>query len=135
MAILFLAGMVVTGLVIIVQHPWQVTGYVWFAGALALLYYAIAIAGPAARERTLDALERDAEEVEFVFTTDGFKMQRVNCHIEAAWSAVAGFYDSRSLLVLVWQQQQLVISRRWFADEEDFGRLVIFLGHKLQMLS
>ena len=134
MATLFLAVQAIAGLLAITEHPWSATGYIWLTGALALLYYSVAVVAPSARERSLDALEREAEEVEFAMTTDGFMMHKEDSQIQAAWVAVKGFYDSQSLIVLIWEGQQLVLARRWFADDGDFSRLVIFLGHKLEML-
>lgn len=134
LGIVFLAIQALVGVSFIIEHPWWPVGYLWLPAAVGLLYLAVFVA-PSTHERELDKLEREADEVEFVFTTDAFVMNKRDCQIQMAWTALKGFRDSKSLLVLCWDNQTLAVARRWFADERDFSRLVIFLGHKSEMLS
>jgi len=133
----WIAAMCVVALGWIIQHPTWPGGYVVFLLFAAWLAYAV-VFGPRAHNRLLDDLEQvaqAADEAEYILTTDGLISGPKVAGVRIGWENMTGFHDSDQMILLRQNQDVWLIPRRWFASDEDFSRLVIFLGHKVEMLS
>jgi len=129
-----LVVMAASALALVVEQPTWPGGYIGFVLLVAWLYLA-AIHTPRMHRRFVDRLEQAAEEVEYVLATDGLEMRAAGDAVQIAWSDIKGFRDSDRLVLLCWEGNEFAISRRWFGADEDFSRFVIFLGHRVEMLS
>ena len=91
------------------------------------------------RPRALQAEWRDQEpnayEIDCAFTSEGVHRQNSNEQRFTSWSSFFGFRDS-NLLILLYETpvRYSIVPRRWFASEEEFNRLILYLGHRLEML-
>jgi YcxB-like protein len=106
---------------------WAIVFGVW-------LLYATVIRPRALRAEWRD-LEPQAYDIECAFTSDGVHRKHSKEERFTSWSSFVGFRDS-NLLILLYETpvRFSIVPRRWFAFEEDFNRLILFLGHRLEML-
>jgi YcxB-like protein len=128
------AALAISALVLLSQHLTWIPSYLWLAFTLYASYWSF-IQGPRSYARMLDKLERDAAEYDVLISDQGIGLRNAEGGFQHEWASISGFRDTESLILLYVGSGQLPIARRWFSSEGDWERLIIFLGHRIEMLS
>ena len=128
------AALAISALVLLSQHFTWIPSYFWLAFTLYACYWSF-IQGPRSYARLLDKLERDATAIEVLISDHGIDLRNAEGFLQHEWASISGFRDSESLILLYVGSGQLPISRRWFSTDGEWERLILFLGHRIEMLS
>jgi hypothetical protein len=128
------AALALSGLVLLIQDFTWIPYYLWLAFTLYVCNWSF-IRGPRSYARMLDKLERDAAAIDMFISDQGVSLRKAEGVLQHEWESITGFRDSESLILLYVRSGQLPISRRWFSTDGEWDRLILFLGHRIEMLS
>jgi hypothetical protein len=132
LAQIIFATLVISAVILLIQHPTWIPSYVWLGFTLFGLYW-FAWEEPRAHRALVDVLEGQALEREFLIENEGLMIRSADENLSYEWTAFTSFRDSHDQVLLYEGNYFIPVCRRWFASDEEWQRFVVFLGHRVDM--